>query len=350
MHQALPPAREAFAGFLASLRQDARIVVFCHFDADGLAAGALLARGLARAGFGEVDVVHSLRGESAFSAEARQRLEALRPDALIVADLGVSSEAVLPGVPTALVDHHRPSGTPADDVAISGYGWDPIPASAWLAFEMLRPIADVEDLAWLAAVGTISDLGEAAPWDELAQIRKRFTARWLKEAVVLVNAARRASAFDIDTALRLLMRCDHPRDLVTDESGDAQRLQAYREEVNAELKQARRAAPVFSATEPWALVRIHSPCQVHPLIAQQWRTRLPKYAVIAANTGYVPDIVAFSVRTARTDLNLPSLLQALDPGDFGGRFGQGHDQASGGHLPPASFAILLERLGFEPPA
>jgi len=344
--QALPPAREAFTAFLAGLHADARIIVFCHYDADGLAAGALLARGLRRAGFSEVEIVHSLRGESAFSPDARQRLTALQPDAIIVADLGVSEEPVLPGVPAALIDHHRPSGRPLHDVVISGYHWEPIPASAWLAFELLRAVADVEDLAWLAAVGTISDLGDAAPWQELPDIRKRYTARWLKEAVVLVNAARRAAAFDVATPLRLLMRCDHPRDLVMDESGDAQRLQQYRAEVNAELKQARRAAPVFSDTGPYALVRIHSPCQVHPLIAQQWRSRLPKYAVMAANTGYLSDTVAFSMRTARTDLNLPQLLQALGPGDHGGRFGQGHDQASGGHLPPAAFATLLQRLGF----
>ena len=69
--------------------------------------------------------------------------------------------------------------------------------------------------------------------------------------------------------------------------------------------------------------------------------------MIAANTGYVADGVAFSMRTSRADVSLPALLQSIDlGGDFGGRFGHGHDQASGGHLPADAFALLLERLGF----
>ena len=343
---ALADARARFAAFLAGIPHGARLVVLCHYDADGLAAGALFGRALPRLGFARVDVVPVGRGESAFSDESRARLRPLAPDALIVTDLGVYREGVLPGVPTLYVDHHRPSGEPDGAVIVSGYGWDPIPASAWLAFELLRAATDVDDLAWIAAVGTISDLGDDSGWDELAEIRKRYTAKWLKEAVVLVNAARRAGAFDIETPLRLLMETDHPRAVSDDMARGADRLRAYRVEVNAELQEARRAAPRFSTTGPYALLRMHSRAQIHPLIAQQWRGRLPKHAVIAANTGYLPDVVAFSMRTSIAGLSLPQLLQSIDLGDFGGRFGHGHDQASGGHLPPTAFAALLERLGF----
>lgn len=343
----LAEARQRFTGFLARLPRTARLIVFCHSDADGLAAGALFGRTLPRLGFEHVRVIPSLRGESAFSDEARDRLRALDAEALIVTDLGVHQHGVLPRVPTLYVDHHRPSGEPPGAVVVSGYGWVPIPASAWLAYELLRQAAAVEDLAWLAAVGTLGDLGDNAPWPELKAIKNRVTAKWLKEAVVLINAARRASQFDIDTPLRLLMEADHPREVSEDAARGADRLHAYRKEVNAEVTKARRQPPRFSETGPYALVCLHSLCQIHPLIAQQWRGRLRDYAVIAANTGYLPNVVAFSMRTARPDLNLPRLLQALDPGDYGGRFGQGHDQASGGQIPPEAFATLLERLGFD---
>jgi single-stranded-DNA-specific exonuclease len=111
---------------------------------------------------------------------------------------------------------------------------------------------------------------------------------------------------------------------------------------------ARKQAPIFSADQPWALVSLDSGCQIHPLIAQQWRTRLPKFAVIAANHGYLPGIVAFSARTQRTDLVLPALLRAPDIGaDDEASFGRGHDQASGGHLPRALFNRLMDALGFD---
>jgi single-stranded-DNA-specific exonuclease len=108
----------------------------------------------------------------------------------------------------------------------------------------------------------------------------------------------------------MLMEVDAPRAIAEDDALGADRLRAYRAEVRAELAIARKQAPVFSADQPWALVRIDSGCQIHPLIAQQWRTRLPKFDVIAANRGYLPGMVAFSARTQRTDLVLPALLCA----------------------------------------
>ncbi len=352
---ALPAARASAADFLRARARDERLVVYCHFDADGLAAGALFGRALTRLGYRDVHVLASGRSESAFSDAARDRLRALRPAALVVTDLGVRAEGVLPGVPTLYVDHHQPDGVPTDPAAVvvTGYGWDPIPCSAWLAWELLAPVAadagtPIDDLQWIAAVGTISDLGEKAPWAELPAARKRWTAKRLKEAVVLTNAARRASTFDVETPLVLLLTADHPRALAEDDAAGAARLRAYRVEVNAALAEARRAAPRFARDGgPWALVRMHSACQIHPLIAQQWRGRLQRHAVIAANTGFLPDAVAFSARTARRDLDLPALLRATGVDDGSGRFGHGHDQASGGHLSTAAFARLLAVLGFE---
>ena len=344
---ALPAARERTRGFLDALPRSARIVVFCHFDADGLGAGALFGRALPRMGFTDVRVVPSGRGENAFTDPARERLRALAPDALVVTDLGVNREGVLEGVPTLYVDHHRPDGEPADATIALGYGWEPIPASAWLAYEILRPLAAVEDLSWIAAVGTMSDLGDRAPWDDLPELRKRWTAKWLREAVSAVNAARRASAFDIQTPLDLLMHAEHPRELTEGDSAEVERLRGFRAEVQAELAEARRHAPLFSATQPWALVPLDSPCQIHPLIAQQWRGRLKGHAVIAANRGYLPGIVAFSARTSRPELVLPELLRAVDIGPVGHEFGRGHDQASGGQLPTAQFNRLVDALGFD---
>ncbi len=355
LEAALADARADARRFFEALPRAARVVVFCHFDADGLAAGAVAGRALPRLGFANVRVVPSGKGESAFGEPARARLAAHAPDALVVTDLGVNAAGVLPGVPTLYVDHHQPVGTPAPPAVIaSGYAWEPVPTSAWLMWELLAPLAEaagapIDDLLWVAAVGTISDLGDKAPWPRLEAVRKRYTAKWLKEAVALVNAARRASAFDIETPLAMLLAADHPRAVSEDEAAGAARLRDYRAEVNTALAEARKRAPVFAGgASPWALVPVASPCQIHPLIAQQWRGRLPKHAVMGANARYVPDVVAFSCRTSRRDLNLPALLRgAADLGAWNAHFGNGHDQASGGHLPPPEFGRLLAALGFD---
>jgi single-stranded-DNA-specific exonuclease len=69
---------------------------------------------------------------------------------------------------------------------------------------------------------------------------------------------------------------------------------------------------------------------------------------MGANARYLPGLVAFSSRTARKDLNLPALFRAaVDLGPLNADFGNGHDQASGGHLPPEPFDRLLAALGFD---
>ncbi len=167
-----PDAQARFAAFWEPIASDANIVVFCHFDADGLAAGALFGRLLAAMGYSNVHVEPSGKGENAFTDSARERIGALTPDALVVTDLGVSALGVLPDVPTLYVDHHLPTGEPNGATVITGYGVDPIPNSAWLAHELFRPLVDEEVHAqtdWIAAVGTLSDLGDKAPWPPLAQ-------------------------------------------------------------------------------------------------------------------------------------------------------------------------------------
>ncbi|WP_412061812.1 DHH family phosphoesterase [Rubrivirga sp. IMCC45206] len=364
---AFPEAVHTTKQWLAAVPTDARVVVFCHFDADGLAAGALFGRGLPLMGYSDVIVVPSGRSESAFTDAARERLRALAPDALVVTDLGVNEAGTLEddGIPVLYVDHHRPSGAP-DAHVISGYDWDPIPCSAWLAYDLLEAaVPDVDELReldWIAAVGVLSDLGDKAPWPLLPDAKRRHTAKWLKETVALVNAARRAPTFDAQTALDALMEFDGPKALATDDSPAADRLRQARAVVKAEVAEARRAAPVFSdrdAAVPegvappdlrFALVRVSSAAQVHPLIAQQWRGRLREYPVICANTGYLDGLVAFSTRAARDDVRLPAIYQSIDTPGWNGKWGHGHDQASGGHLPPDVFDAVLDALGFGPEA
>ena len=360
----LDAARAKFRDWLAPIPEAGRVVVLCHFDADGLAAGALFGRGLPRLGVEQVEVVNSGRSESAFTEAARDRIRALKPDALLVTDLGVNEAGTLEddGLPVLYVDHHRPSGAPEAAHVVSGYGWDEIPCSAWLAYDLLAGETDVEDLEWIAAVGVISDLGEKASWPRLGAAKKRYTAKWLKETVALVNAARRAPTFDAPTALDALMTFDDPKALATADTEAADRLRAARETVKQEVAEARKAAPVFSERAPavpeavapdglrFALLRVDSAAQVHPLIAQQWRGRLKDYPVICANTGYLDGLVAFSTRTSRRDVRLPELYQSIDTPGWNGRWGHGHDQASGGHLPPDVFNDVLDALGFGPEA
>ncbi len=341
----LDTACAAFQAFVSPIPRDAAVVALHDSDADGLAAGVLWQRGLERLGFSNIRRLLPDRERSAWSEGNRKTIKDTSPDRLFVLDLGSQPTSVLSGVPTCFVDHHRPGGVPDGDTLVSAYTWDPIPTTALLTWELLAGLTDMADLDWVAAIGLMGDLGESAPFPMLAEVKKRHTAKYLKEAVALLNAARRAARYDSEAAARALLAHADPRELVSSQSADVQALREAREEVKAAMEEAKKAAPVFSGQV--ALIRASSPCQIHPLVAQIWRTRLPKFIVLAANDAYLPGRVNFSARAAR-GVNVLEFLRSvpLPPGE--GNFGQGHDQASGGSLPVARWNALLAALGFGP--
>ncbi|MCA1990534.1 MAG: ATP-dependent DNA ligase [Coleofasciculus sp. S288] len=334
----LEAARDTFKAFVDRIQPDKSVVVLHDSDADGVTAGVVLQLALSRAGFENVKLVAPNRNRNAWTPANRERVITAAPDSLFVLDLGSQSEPVIAGVPTCFIDHHRPEGIPPGDTLISAYTWEPIPNTSLLVWELCSSLTDVSDLDWIAAIGTVSDLGEKAPFEVLAVAKSRYTAKYLKEASALINAARRASQYNPEVAVRALLSHDSPRSLVNSDTEDVEQLRLARKEVQAAMEQAKKAAPVFSGNV--ALVQINSPCQIHPLIAQSWRTRLPKYIVMVANEGYIPGRVNFSVRTA-SGINVLDFLKNVDLSPGEGSYGHGHDSASGGSLPVERWHELL---------
>ncbi|WP_123580844.1 DHH family phosphoesterase [Abditibacterium utsteinense] len=339
-------ARKTFRVWLENQAANAHFVALHDVDADGLAAGALWQRTLERAGKKARRVVPD-RERNAWSESNRQKLAGARPDALFCLDLGIGAQKILPGIPTCFIDHHRPDISEDEahpgDALISGYSWNPIPNTSWMMWEIGREIAELSDLDWVGVVGTLSDLGEKAPWEQIALCKKKYGAKWLKEATVLVNAPRRSANFAADLGARALLEFENPKALCESESEVVLALREARKEVAAALEEGKKAAPRFAGQV--ALIRVSSPCQIHPLIAQIWRSRLPKFIVICANDAYLPNRVNFSARSSG-NLNALDYLKNIEIAPGEGSFGNGHDQATGGSLPASRWKELLEKMGF----
>ncbi|AWI87043.1 phosphoesterase [Methylobacterium sp. DM1] len=329
-------------------------VILCHDDADGLSADALLWRALARAGREPGPVWVIGRGGSAWSPAIRDECAALAPAGFVVTDLGVQAGTILPGVPTVLVDHHVPRSWPeaSEATVISGHADAPIPTSSLLAHACAAALGAADDLAWLAGVGLVGDLGERAASADFPEImgplRKAHTAKALREAVSLVNAPRRSASGDAGPALRMLLRADGPRDIVAGTDPDAAVLHAARAEVKAALDAARAVPPLFAG--PVALIRCDSPCQIHPLVAQSWTHRLRRQVVIGANASFRAGYVHFAARS----LGVPDLIGFLEerapplgPDD---QFAQGHRRATGGQVRIETWNRFAAQLGFGPEA
>ena len=339
----LDAAREAFSAFVNPLARDARTVALHDSDADGVTAGVVWQRAFERAGFTQARRVTPDRERNPWTKTNQERVRAGAPESLFVLDLGSQSQPIIENVPTCFIDHHRPEGVPPQSTLISGYTWQPIPNTSLLVWTLSSTIADTSDLDWIAAIGVLSDIGDNAPFEMLAAAKRKHKAKYLKEATVLINAARRGSTYDPEAAARALLQHPDPRALVNSDADEVQQLRVAREEVKSALDEAKKAAPVFAGRV--ALLRMSSPCQIHPLIAQIWRSRLPKYIVIAANAGYLPNRVNFSARSA-ANVSVLDFLREIELSEGEGYHGHGHDQASGGSLPIARWNELLAKIGF----
>ena len=334
----------AFRPALDGFDRNRPVLILSHNDADGLSAAAILSRAVEGAGRqSRIRIVG--RGESPWSQALREEVQGARPGGLIVADLGIREGAVAPGVPTIIVDHHIPTGVPGDALVISGYGQDPVPTSSLIAYRCAGDLGPADDLVWLAALGIIGDMAEESGFAELEEARRRFGITNLRKAVSLLNAPRRAASGDAGPALALLLKSAGPKEVLSGVHPETADLLAARDEVKAELERGKRVGPVVRGDV--ALIRFDSPCQVHPLLAQTWRGRLPKLVVLAANAGFRPGWVHFAARTSR-DFDLVAFLAEHAPAGVDENYGSGHRAASGGALRPAAWNDFIRGLGFGP--
>jgi single-stranded-DNA-specific exonuclease len=314
-------------------------VVVPHTDADGLAAGAMALR--ARGEGADAALLFG-RGENPWRGPLPDGVPALL-------DWGVREL----GRTAVVVDHHAPEvplgeAAPSGDAALragtglvvpavgpdayvlTGHGEDPEVSTAAL---MRRVLPDQP--AWLAAVGAVGDLGDAAFALPECEGAPKTAVRKL---VPLVNAPRRGPGLDgVRVALALLVEHDSPKAALADPRLAV--LEAARDEWRAEWERVRKTAPKVG--QDVAVIRFDSSFQLHPLAAQMWSRRLAPRPVLAANDGYLPGRVAFSIRGGEGDLR--ALLKRALP-DVGGEFAHGHPRATGGTLSPEDFERLLAGL------
>ena len=340
-----------FAAFAQTLRGPPLLV--SHDDADGLSSAALLARHWQAVRGARPDVRLLGRGENAWNAPFAAELDERAPDAVVIADLGVAGSRPAPAAPLAVIDHHVPTGTPDDALVVSGYGLKPTPSTSVLAWWCAAGMGDAADLDWLAAIGLVGDYGDKAAFPLIARAKKRYGAGKLREAVSLVNAPRRAASGDARPALELLLKAQDPRDVVDGGHAETAHCQAAREEVKAAVAAGRRQPPRFGSRygRDVAIIRLDSPCQIHPLVAQSWVGRLrgkdqTGVIVFAANFGFHEGKVAFAGRAGGEADIIDFLARHRPEGADPTLYGNGHRRASGGTLPPDAWNALVRDLGF----
>ena len=330
-----------FTDMLARFDAGKPVWILGHNDADGLSSTAILARAL-ESQKRSVRTRIVGRGESPWSDVMRDELADEPMGGMIIADLGVRETSPRPDAPTIVLDHHVPQGQPAGALVISGHAMSPIPTTSLLAYWCARAVGQADSWLWLAALGLIGDMAEEAGFAEMQEAR-RYGITALRKATSLINAPRRTASGDASQALSLLLSQDGPKAVAAGDAPASAALLAAKQEVSTALEAAKRVAPVVRGGV--ALIAFSSPCQIHPLIAQQWRNRLKGEIVMAANHGYRPGWTHFALRAAR-DLDLVAFLAEHRPAGADEAYGSGHRGATGGALRPADWNSFIRALGF----
>ena len=334
-------AIDAAGNFLRSTRGTSTVIA-CDSDVDGLSAAVIVERTVAALG-GVPYVLPVRRGEHVHHPEMKRRIGALRPEHLVVLDMGSRPEPIVPGLSTLVIDHHHAdAGLPPGALVVNGYDRDPVATTSVLAFVVCRTVTAVEGSLWLAALGAVADLGSAAAFRDLLGIRATGT-KWTR-ATSLLNAARRAVTPDPAVALDVLRHAASVDDVTSGRLPATRVLEEYQTQVRDEIARCTRVPPAIAGSA--ALIRFSSGAQVHPIVATRWAHRLAPRVVIAANDEYLPGRTNFAVRSqSSTDLIawLRGLPFAPSPD---AEYAHGHARATGGSLSRPDFDAFISALGF----
>ena len=174
----LPDARRAARRLLAAVAEGETVLVHGDYDADGLCAAAVLARGLTRLGARiETFVPHRIRDGYDLGPAGLARADEVDAGLIVTADCGVSAaeaveEARRAGRDVVVTDHHSPPERLPEAAAIVHPGRRdgayPFPdlAGVGVAFKLLtaawseagRDRSELNELLDLVALGTVADV------------------------------------------------------------------------------------------------------------------------------------------------------------------------------------------------
>ena len=320
------------------------VAVVMDGDADGLSGGRIVTYTLEKRNIEPV-AFFLKKGDTAYSDTVVSRVKSIDPKAIILVDMGASSENPYIPIPVLVLDHHQPLGIPPNATFVSSYK-NPYPeTSAHIAYLACRMLVSLKEVEWLALLGIYGDLGNADSFPVIQPLVKRYSKTQLRKAVTLINAARRSQCCDVACAYQALVSSCSISDLVNHRNPHTQQLARYRKEVQIALDEALTAKPVFHQSV--ALVTCHSLCQIHGIIASRWARRLKGYAILSINTGFIEKKAIFSLRSM-DGRNLIALLhQHLGPYEnLGGIVGYGHHSATGGIIPIERLPDLLKCFSF----
>jgi len=325
--------------FLRDIDLDAKVTLLYHGDGDGVCSAVMIYKCLQRRGISDINPLVLERGENPFSERTIEMIKGSVTDFLIVLDSG-SRKGTFQNIRTLIIDHHVPDSIPEVEVFFNTWSDKTNRITSEAVFDLVKIITPEDDLQWYSLIGAAADAGLTKALSRYTENKRKYSNREIQECISLINASRRHCSFRIAEVFDLLVRSTSPAIFIA--SAKRAGIDKLREELKLELRKNLKIAPVFSNF--FVLFQLYSPHQIHPLIASIWSVKLKRYVVIAANWGYLPGKVSFSMRTKSEKDLLAILKKYRKPGE---EIGFGHSRATGGIVKEEVFRDFLKRLGFK---
>ena len=325
--------------FFLSIESHNHACIIYHGDADGICAGVMVYRYLCVEKRIPAVAIPLQRGLNPFSDEMLGAVQRVRPDFLIVVDSGSRAGKFPDQIKTIIIDHHVPDGNPTVDVFFNTVLDSSERIASEAVYDIVHTLYPEADLLWYGLVGITGDAGINRIPARFKEAASKYGKKNITETVTLINAARRHRSFRVEETFQILLETHSPHDFIA--HAQMHGFRELQQEVYSALKTNLKIKPRFQGR--FALILLSSPHQIHPLVAAIWAGNLKNYTVIAANQGYLPGKVSFSMRT-RSDQDLLELLKRYRL--EGEEIGFGHRKASGGIVDKAVFRDVLRRFGF----
>ncbi|KAF2121236.1 hypothetical protein BDV96DRAFT_484033 [Lophiotrema nucula] len=338
-------------------------------DADGLSSGAILHHTLTSLGLSPdlISLYFPPKGASIHDETTRKVIDSMSPSYIFVLDQGSRKTPALTNQPhkCLVIDHHfaEEGGFPEGADYVTAHDCPPVATSSLLTYHICLPLHPGVDekISWLAALGTHGDLGGTLKWEppfpDMTATFKKFPKKAINDAVGLINAPRRAPAYDVLSAWDIVINASGPDAILKSD-----KLKDASWEVRQETERCTHTPPKFSRDATIAVLTISSAAQVHPVIATRWSGHLKSdklEVVMCANEGYLPGLVNFSCRVAKNararegdaKVDIIRKLESIvaDEPDLrkrlGESFARGHKEASGGIVKKDEWEELKKLMG-----
>ncbi|KAF2710751.1 DHH phosphoesterase, partial [Pleomassaria siparia CBS 279.74] len=345
------------------------VLILPDKDADGLSSGAILHHTLTSLGLSPslISVYFPPKGSNIHEEATRKEMASRSPSYIFVLDQGSRKSPPLHESPhqCLIIDHHfaEEGGFPEGAAYCAAHDCPPVATSSLLTYHICFPLhPDLESkISWLCCLGTHGDLGTTLKWQppfpDMAATFKTHSKKSINDAVALVNAPRRTSAYNVSDAWEAVISASSPSSIISND-----KLNDASFEVRQETERCTHTPPKFSEDATIAVLTVSSAAQVHPVIATRWSGHLKSdklEIVMCANEGYLPGMVNFSCRIAKgarsrdgeKKVDIIKRLEGIVAGDqglrerLGNNFARGHKGASGGIVKKEEWEEFKKLMG-----